>query len=398
MKSDRKKILFVINSMECGGAEKSLLSLLSAFDYSKYDVSLRLLNKTGMLLGRIPPQVNLLPEIDFFAFLKKSPLGQVTVLKPKFLLSRLKLHRKLKNNRAADFKLHDSQVFWQVCAECIEESRECFYAAVAWGQGNPTHYVADKVNAYKKIAWINADYKAVGYDEGFDRKYYEKFNTVVAVSEKLKLKMKSVFPEFSDKLTFVSDIQNYDYIRKTAKSGGIMAKNAASRLVTVGRMAESKNYILAVETAALLAKDACDFEWIFVGDGPQRQSVEEKIKEYGLRDKVMLVGLQSNPYPYIASADIYVQTSSSEGYCLTLAEARMLNVPSVSTNFDVVYEQIADGENGLITEMTPRAVYCAVKRLLSDDRLYAYIKANLEKEKKGNTDEVYKVYGIIEND
>ena len=130
----------------------------------------------------------------------------------------------------------------------------------------------------------------------------------------------------------------------------------ALRIVTVGRMTTQKNYVLAVETAKHLKDSGLNFCWFFVGDGPERVTIENLVTDYGLEEYVLLLGIQSNPYPYMAGCDIYVQTSSFEGFCLTLREARILNKPVVSTNFSVVYDQIRDGENGLIAEMIAESV------------------------------------------
>ena len=174
-----------------------------------------------------------------------------------------------------------------------------------------------------------------------------------------------------------------EYLAKEmAKSGDLKEKFAKYRFITVGRMVYQKNYSLALDAANILKKDGYDFEWYFVGDGDDRLNVESKIKKYGLENNIILVGQQNNPYPYIASCDVYIQTFRFEGYCLTLAEARMFNKPSVSTNFEVVYNQLVDGENGLIVEMTPEAVVNGIERMINDDELRNSIVEYLKTEKR----------------
>jgi glycosyltransferase involved in cell wall biosynthesis len=95
------------------------------------------------------------------------------------------------------------------------------------------------------------------------------------------------------------------------------------------------------------------------------------------------------------AADIYVQTSRFEGYCLTLAEARILNVPCVTTAFDVVYDQMIDGENGLVVDMNAPAVAGGIERLMNDADLYAHIKDYQMREKKGNIEEIQKFYRLV---
>ena len=124
-----------------------------------------------------------------------------------------------------------------------------------------------------------------------------------------------------------------------------------------------------METAAILKKKGIDFVWYFVGDGSERVRIERLIQQYALEEQVKLVGMKPNPYPYMAMADVYVQTSSFEGFGLTINEARILHKPVVSTNFPVVYNQIKDGENGLVAEMTPESVAEKILMLINDDAL-----------------------------
>ena len=125
-----------------------------------------------------------------------------------------------------------------------------------------------------------------------------------------------------------------------------------------------KGYDLAVETARILKSKGLKFKWNFVGDGGERPAVEELIKKYHLENEIMLWGMQPNPYPYMAAADIYVQTSRFEGFGLTIAEAKILGKPIVSTNFDVVHDQLKHEVNGLIAEMTPESLAEEVLRLI----------------------------------
>ena len=108
------------------------------------------------------------------------------------------------------------------------------------------------------------------------------------------------------------------------------------------------------------------------------------------------MGVQANPYPYMKAGDIYVQTSRFEGYCLTLTEARILNRPCVATNFDVVYDQMVQGENGLVVEMTPEAVAEGILRLMRDPALYSHIRQYQQSEGKGNKGEIQRVFRILE--
>ena len=101
----------------------------------------------------------------------------------------------------------------------------------------------------------------------------------------------------------------------------------------------------------------------------------------------------------MSKADVYVQTSTFEGFGMTIAEAKILHRPVVSTNFDVVYDQITDRENGLIAEMTPESVASKILELIQNKELRSHIVSNLEQETNTTSvTEVEKFHALIGNE
>ena len=82
----------------------------------------------------------------------------------------------------------------------------------------------------------------------------------------------------------------------------------------------------------------------------------------------------------MAQADIYVQTSKFEGFGLTIGEAKILGKPIVSTNFDVVHNQLTQEKNGHIADMTGESVAENILRLLEDRELKETILSTVQKE------------------
>ena len=205
---------------------------------------------------------------------------------------------------------------------------------------------------------------------------------VVAVSEKLSDKLSKNAPWLQGKLHCIYDIINPDIVHRLAQESvnDMPIKKGDLSIVTVGRLTRPKNHLLAIETARVLKDKGVAFKWFFVGEGEMRPTIEERIKEMGLEQNVFLLGLKENPYPYMLNADIYVQTSTFEGFGMTIAEAKILHRPVVSTNFDIVYDQITDHENGLIADMTPESVANCIMELSCDKRLKDTIVENLGNE------------------
>ena len=356
----KKQILFVIDSLNCGGAERSLVSLLPLLDYDKMEVDLLIVSRGGIF------ERNQLQSVCIIELPRTNGLQRI--LRP---LYRLWLATKVRLGRLFGSQCHGAERYWAVMNNVVAPLKKHYDTAVAYHQGFPTYYVATKIDADKKYAWVNIDLKKAGYAESFNKPFYNKFDNIVAVSEALCKILENTQYVDKNKLHIVYDILNPKVIKQMAVMGGFEDKLPINvlRIVTVGRMTAQKNYVLAVETAKLLRDAGLKFRWYFVGDGPERVTIENLVTDYGLEEYVLLFGIQSNPYPYMAGCDIYVQTSSFEGFCLTLREARILNKPVVSTNFSVVYDQIRDGENGLIAEMTAESVAEKIMLLAKNNAL-----------------------------
>lgn len=368
----KKKVLFVIDSLTCGGAEKSLVSLLPLLDYDKVEVDLLMVKRGGIFDRYVPSHITIqtIPN----------PKGAKKVWA---YICRLCFSFLLRFLSFVGIKRNSAEVNWTVRKSAFAQMHKRYDVAVAYQQGFSTYYVAQRVNARKKIAWINNDLNKIGFRESYNRPFYDKMDCVVAVSEVLCQMLKNTAYVDSKKLCTIYDILDPEVIRKMAEEKGFEDKLPPNswRIVTVGRIVPQKNYTLAVEAARLLKKQGLGFRWYFIGEGCEYDAISELISRYGLQQEVVLMGLKENPYPYMSGCDIYVQTSSYEGYGLTLCEARILHKPEVCTNFPVAYNQIRDGENGLIAEMTPESVAEKILQLTNDDKLRAYLVENTWKEK-----------------
>lgn len=371
----KKKLLFVIDCLRSGGAEKSLTSLLPLLDYNLYDVDLIIFVRGGRYEKYVPSQVNII---------KYRLYGSSKIDRIWKIIHQLNFFYQLPGLS----KRHGAEIHWKKMSRTLKPLEGRYDVAIAYQQGMPTFFVATKVYAKNKIAWVNADIYAAGYDMDYCRQFYDKMDAVVPVSLKLKDLLTERAPWISKKLYCIYDIINPDVIKQLSQEpvdDMPATEDEDISIVTVGRLSKPKNHLLAVETARVLKDKGIKFRWFFVGEGEMRPVIENKIKEAGLEQNVVLLGLKENPYPYMARADVYVQTSSFEGFGLTIAEAKILQKPVVSTDFDIVYDQIQDGKNGLIAKMTPEDVAAKVIRILSEQGLRESIITELSKESNTTT-------------
>lgn len=125
-----------------------------------------------------------------------------------------------------------------------------------------------------------------------------------------------------------------------------------------------------------------------------RKVLEEKIKDMNLNNNIILLGNKNNPYPFFKDCDIYVQPSRHEGYCITLAEARIFKKPIITTNFIGAKEQIIHNENGIMVEFDKNQIYESIKRLIYNGDMRKKFISKLKEESdkdKFNIEELYQV-------
>ena len=393
-----KKILFMISSMNIGGVEKSLLSLLSAIPKDKYEITILTLDKKGGFLEYIPNNVKLI-EAEWFKYIKplimdspqniiKRYIKNYEFLKiPSFIYSYFKSK-----------KTNDRYIYYKHVLKSIPECKEKYDAAIAYA--GPTEiidaYISRKVKAEKKIAWVHFDISKHKINKKLYNNLYERFDKIFAVSNECKKKLDEIIPAVRNKSEVLFNIVSEDLINEMSESYVDFDDNYKGiKIITVGRLSKEKGQDLAIKALAKLKKDRYDVKWYCIGEGNSRQEFEQLIKEYKLEENFLLLGATSNPYPYIKNADIYVQTSRHEGYCLTLAEAKALNKPIVTTDFIGAYEQIKNNENGIIVSCNENDLADAIRKLIDEKEICSKFSNKLREEKIDTTSEISKLLNYI---
>ena len=394
----KKKILFMVSSMNIGGVEKSLLSLLAVIPKEKYEITILTLDKKGGFLEYIPNNVKLI-EAEWFKYIKpiimdtpqniiKRYINNYEFIKiPSFIYSYFKSK-----------KTNDRYIYYKHVLKSIPECKEKYDAAIAYA--GPTEiidaYISRKVKAEKKIAWVHFDISKHKINKKLYNNLYERFDKIFAVSNECKKKLDEIIPAVRNKSEVLLNIVSEDLINEMSESNIDFDDNYKGiKIITVGRLSKEKGQDLAIKTLAKLKKDRYDVKWYCIGEGNSRQEFEQLIKEYNLENDFLLLGATSNPYPYIKNADIYVQTSRHEGYCLTLAEAKVLNKPIVTTNFIGAYEQIKNNENGIIVDCNENDLADAIKKLIDEKEICSRFSNKLREEKIDTTNEINKLLDYI---
>lgn len=385
----KRNVLFVIESLGCGGAEKSLVSLLALLDRQRYNLSIWIIHPEGAFMHLLPNDIQLVeqPKYNWFESLLVKFSSVVYSI-----VWRL--------NNMFGKKEYWGETYYKCRGWTIKVPKGKWNVVLAYHQGLVTYIVADKFKGCKKVGWVNADIFKAGYNIKYNSRFYRKIDCICLVSDILHKMMDERIPEFLGKYHTVWDIIDPDLTRKLSVHPVKELKKSPKEFVfvTTGRLHALKGFDIAVEAARFLKNKGLSFKWYFIGEGAERNNIERMISAYGLQDNVMLMGLQTNPYPYMAQADVYVQTSRHEGFGMTIAEAKILGLPIVTTNFDVVYNQIEHGKNGLVAEMDGEKVGEQILNLVQNDDVREQIRNAVLKEKNTTCKtEVKKVEEIIDD-
>ncbi|MEH7309216.1 glycosyltransferase, partial [Neobacillus drentensis] len=310
------------------------------------------------------------------------------------IAARLKYSIRIRQSKTTNAQ--KARILWESISSVIETNPKTYDIAISYAQGVPTFYVAEKINAKEKFSWVNVSYRLSGIDIEFQKKFYNKYKKIVSVSDSAKEIFLETFPYYKNKMEVIYDINNPQFILNMADLGnGYDDQFDGLRILTIGRLANQKGYDIALSACLKLKQSGIKFRWYVLGKGSLKEEIKRFIEENDLSEHFRLLGVTDNPYPYIKQSDIYVQTSRFEGFGLAIAEARMLNVPVVTTRFDAVYNQMIDGKNGLVVGMNADEVYNGVLRLINDQQFKESIVKYLSFEKKGNVEEIEKFYELI---
>ncbi|MGL5087627.1 MAG: glycosyltransferase, partial [Clostridium sp.] len=364
-----KKIIFMCINMNVGGTEKALLSMLDELIKENYDITILMLEKYGGFLDSIPNVVKV-KYVENFSGMKpilNNPPMQVS----KVLINSGNL---IKGINVALIHLlskilGERSLYFKYVLKNYEELREEYDLAVAYAGPIDfiTYFVLNKIKARKKVQWIHFDITKIGFNLKFANKFYSKFDKVFVVSNEGKEKLIEKVPSLNRNIEVFFNIVSEENIKELAnKEIGFEDNFDGIRILTVGRLSKEKGQDMTIAVLAKLKADGYKVKWYCVGDGNARAYYEKLIKEYKLEEDYILLGSKINPYPFMKECDIYVQSSRHEGYCITLAEAKIFNNPIVTTNFTGAREQIVNNETGLIAKVEEEGLYIKIKNLIGD--------------------------------
>lgn len=367
----KKQVLFVCYGLGIGGIEKCMVNLLNVLPEDEFDIDVLTMSPDSAMKPYIRRNVHFYDEFQYIIYsggAMDAIRSRGGVLRNPGKMLKLLAFRPLDQKGGNGYKI-------------FRKLPKAYDIAIAYSQnGYPLYYVIDKVKAKKKVLWYhNGAYEASEEEQKKHRKYYPSFDSIVAVSEDAAKILREKLPYVRDKILVLKNFCDVTHIRESAKSFQPESFDKKRiHIVTVGRMTREKGALLALEACHLLRNRGKDICWHWVGDGDQSEEIGQKIKQAGLESNFVMEGNQSNPYPYMAAADIYVQPSFYEAYSTTVTEAKVLSKPMVVTDVGGMRDQLTEGENALIVPLDAEKIAAAVEMLIENTDLRMKFEKSLE--------------------
>lgn len=344
-----KYVAIVTRQMIMGGVEKALISMLKQVDYQKVCVDLYVEKLGGELLEEIPKEVGIY-EI-------KTPRFITALIHPITGMRKLMSVIQLKNKK-------QTYVYQNyLSSKMLQPLSKKYDVAISYHAPNtvPVFYVIDNIRADKKILWLHGDLENNQGTEEIALKYYRKYDAIYGVSKNVYDSFVKYCPEKKKQAKIFYNFVDIEGVRKKAEVGDSYSDNFnGKRILTIARLDYQKGLDMAVRVCYELKRKGYPIRWYVCGEGSQRKTLEEMIKNLSLEQDFILLGNKKNPYTLLKECDLYVQTSRCEGYCTTTNEARMFFLPVITTNVSGAAEQFVDGKTGWIVPITEGDIFTKI--------------------------------------
>lgn len=384
----KKSILFILPSFGFGGTVFSTLNMIM-FLKEKYKVSVLPMSPYGPVRSKYDEAgINLLEGIPSIMALSSVP----TINEPSWANRTVILFYKLLNHLAIFFhkSIHET-VFKNVANQIMKNGQYDYVCSCS--EGISTEFASYFVHA-KRIAWFRTEY-SIWKDQlttetlELNRKLYPKFDYVVPVSRITGEDFVKYFPEMAERVIPIHNIQKDENITEKAKEH---IEESFSKdffnIVSVGRIARQKQFHKIPAIAHKLHDElGLSIRWYIVGgEGSgsygELDKLNMELDKYDNRKYVICLGDRLNPYPYIKSADLLVNTSYYEACPRVVAEAKILHTPVICSDFSSAYEFVQNDVNGYID--TIENLWQPIAKLIQDSELYQRISATCETYKIDN--------------
>ena len=340
-----KRILFVIESLAGGGAEKILCTLVKNLDRRRFDVTVLTVVRTGVYLSEVEKYarvIHMLPNPTGLTGLKKI------------------LYKKDYHNiyKAPIQKVYKAYI------------KDRYDVEVAFVEGFATKLIAASSNPNsRKYCWLHTDMLQNPYADQFyqsieeERSTYLKYDHIFAVSQTL---LDSFVKKFGiENVQVVYNPVDSSEIITKANSEAFFQDDTNIKLVALGRIEYQKGYDRLLKAVEQIKEKNYQYCIYIIGNGKLETKMKQYAADHALSDWVCFMGYQSNPYPYVAAADAMICSSRAEGFSTAATEAIILGLPVFTTECSGMKELFGDEKCGKIVPNTQEAITEMLEQLVN---------------------------------
>lgn len=342
-----KRVLFFIESLGGGGAEKVLSTLVQHIDKSRFDVTVCVISGGGKYDEIVASNVNLikiLDEAEKYSGIKKLWYILIYNLIYKIL------------------------PVWLVYSLFVPKGYE---VEVAFVEGFATKVIAASSNKRaKKIAWVHVDLiqrpwpieLGVFKNLKTERSAYTRFDKVVCVSKSVeKIMCKSY--GLNNTKTIYNPLDKEAILIQGRLQPLFDVDNSKFNIVSVGRYTLQKGYDLLLPIIARICKTHSNVHLWLIGEGTERNALVKQAADLGISENVTFTGFLKNPYALMSKMELFVCSSRAEGFSLVIAESMILGVPVISMNCSGPNELIGKNDHGILCdtyEQLDKEIFAAI--------------------------------------
>ena len=364
-----RKILFVVDERQMGGVSVLLDDILKRINLKKFNVDVMVLHNNGDYLDDLPEGVDVIYGSPFFEVVD---LSLKEVIKTKNIF---KIIKKI----YLVFLMKTGLIKGKIKKERMKCLSKKYDTEVAFKDGFTALFTAYG-DSEKKIHWLHTDYVmhdcTAKYHNLFE-KTFPLFDKIIGISHAVVERFNQIYPGIQCEVIY--NLIDIAKIKKMGEENDIHLGDGIN-FVSCGRIHEMKGYDRLINVFHRLDDMGLlkHVSLTIIGDGPDFSKVQNLVQEYGLKDKVKLLGRKKNPYPYVKAADAFLMCSRYEPFGLVVLEAMVLGTPVISTEVASIREIMRE-DYGIITDNNEEGLINAIAEVIKNPNYLNKYRENLKK-------------------